>query len=181
MSNFNKVILMGRLTRKPELRYTPKGTPVTDLGIATNRVRNDPQSGERREETTFVDVTFWGKQAETLCRFLDKGRPLFIEGRLSFEQWEQNGQKRSKLKVVGENFQFIDSRGAGGGAGGGGAGESRWSDSGASSGAPSGGAPAASYDYDYQPAGGSSGAEGGSAEGGSSGAGEGLEDSEIPF
>jgi len=113
MSNFNQVILMGRLTRTPELRYTPKGTAVTDLGIATNRVRNDPQTGERHEETTFVDVTFWGKQAETICKYLEKGRPIFLQGRLVLDQWEQDGQRRSKLKVVGENFQFIDSRGGG--------------------------------------------------------------------
>ncbi len=173
MSNFNKVILMGRLTRKPELRYTPKGTAVTDLGIATNRVRNDPGTGERREETTFVDVTFWARQAETLCKFLDKGRPLFIEGRLQYETWEQNGQKRSRLKVVGENFQFIDSRGSGGGDGGGGAYEGGQQQHGGGGGG--GGAPAPSYDYDYQPA---SGEGDGSVN---QGGGESIDDSEIPF
>ena len=166
MSNFNKVILMGRLTRKPELRYTPKGTAVTDVGVATNRVRNDPQSGERHEETTFVDVTFWGRQAETVCQYLDMGRPVFIEGRLSLDTWEKDGQKRSKLKVVGENFQFIDSRGGGGGGGGG---------------APASDPQAANrggtgYEYDYQPAGGQPGESGGASPGGDA-----LDDSEIPF
>ena len=109
MASFNKVFLMGNLTRDPELRYTPKGTAVTDVGMAVNRVYNSPD-GQRQEETTFVDVTFWGRTAETVCKFLSKGRPLFVEGRLRFETWEKEGQKRSKLSVTGDNFQFIDSR-----------------------------------------------------------------------
>ncbi|MEC8933932.1 MAG: single-stranded DNA-binding protein [Planctomycetota bacterium] len=109
MASFNKVFLMGNLTRDPELRYTPKGTAVTDVGMAVNRVFNSGD-GQRQEETTFVDVTFWGRTAETVCKFLSKGRPLFVEGRLKFDSWEKDGQKRSKLSVNGENFQFIDSR-----------------------------------------------------------------------
>ena len=120
MASFNKVILMGNLTRDPEVRYTPKGTAVTDVGLATNRVYTG-SDGQKQEETTFVDVTFWGRQAETICKYLKKGSPLFVEGRLKFDTWEnQDGQKRSKLSVNGENFQFIDSRRDGGAGPGGG-------------------------------------------------------------
>jgi single-strand DNA-binding protein len=105
MSNFNKVLLMGRLTRDPELRYTPQGTAVSDIGVAVNREYT--VGSEKRKETAFVDVTAWGRQAEVICEYLRKGAPVFIEGRLHFESWEQEGQKRSKLKVVLENFQFI--------------------------------------------------------------------------
>jgi single-strand DNA-binding protein len=125
MANLNKVMLMGRLTRDPELRYTPKGTAVADLGLATNRFRGGGDGGERTEETTFVDVTLWGKQAELANQYLGKGREVFIEGRLQLDSWEdkQSGQKRSKLKVVGEVMQFLGSPGGGGGgssSGGGG-------------------------------------------------------------
>ena len=111
---------MGRLTRDPELRYTPKGTAVTDLGMAINRSRSGGDGGERIEETTFVDVTLWGRQAEVANQYLGKGREVFIEGRLQLDSWEDkaSGQKRSKLKVVGEAMQFIG--GSGGGQGGGG-------------------------------------------------------------
>ena len=109
MASFNKVILMGNLTRDPELRYTPNGTAVTDVGLAVNRVYTGPD-GQKQEETTFVDITFWTRQAETICKYLNKGSPLFVEGRLKFDSWEKDGQKRSKLSVNGENFQFIDSR-----------------------------------------------------------------------
>jgi single-strand DNA-binding protein len=122
MANLNKVFLLGNLTRDPELRYTPKGTAVTDIGLAVNRVRNNEQ-GERQEETTFVDITLWGRQAELAQQYLGKGRGVFIEGRLQLDTWDdkQTGQKRSKLKVVGENLQFLpDGRGGGGGGGGGG-------------------------------------------------------------
>lgn len=119
MANFNKVFLMGNLTRDPELRYTPKGTAVTDIGLAVNRVRTNDQ-GARQEETTFVDVTLWGRQAELAQQYLNKGRPIFIEGRLQMDSWEdkQSGQKRSKLKVVGERLEFLpDGRGGQGGGG----------------------------------------------------------------
>ena len=124
MANLNKVLLLGNLTRDPELRYTPKGTAVTDIGLAVNRQWNNEQ-GQRQEETTFIDITLWGRQAELAQQYLVKGRGVFIEGRLQMDTWEdkQTGQKRTKLKVVGENLQFLpDGRGGGpGGPGGPGA------------------------------------------------------------
>ncbi|YCM42380.1 single-stranded DNA-binding protein [Verrucomicrobiaceae bacterium 227] len=120
MASVNKVMLLGNLTRDPEIRYTPKGTAVTDLGMAVNRVRTG-DNGERIEEVTYVDVTLWGRQAELAGQYLGKGRPVFIEGRLQLDQWDdkQSGQKRSRLRVVGENMQFLPS-GGGSGSGGGG-------------------------------------------------------------
>jgi single-strand DNA-binding protein len=111
MASFNKVILLGNLTRDPEVRYTPKGTAVTELGMALNRVYT-AESGEKREEVTFVDVTLWGRTAEIAGEYLRKGKPVFIEGRLQLDTWDdkQSGQKRSKLKVVGEGLQLIGSR-----------------------------------------------------------------------
>ncbi|MGE9268140.1 MAG: single-stranded DNA-binding protein [Verrucomicrobiales bacterium] len=116
MANLNKVMLMGNITRDIEVRYTPKGTAVTDLGMALNRYRTS-ESGERIEETTFVDVTLWGRQAELAGQYLSKGRPVYIEGRLQFDTWDdkQSGQKRSKLRVIGENMQFLPGGGGGGG------------------------------------------------------------------
>src|SRR6516162_1213939 len=119
MASFNKVILAGNLTRDPELRYTPKGTAVARLGIACNR-KWKSETGELKEEVTFVDVDAFGRQAETIGQYLKKGRPVLIEGRLKYDTWEdkQTNQKRSKLGVVLENFQFMDSnRGEGSGAG----------------------------------------------------------------
>jgi single-strand DNA-binding protein len=118
MANFNKVILAGNLTRDPELRYTPKGTAVARLGIAINR-KWKSETGEMKEEVTFVDVDAFGKTAETIGQYLKKGRPILIEGRLRYETWEdkQTKQKKSKLGVVMETFQFLDS---GGGRGDGG-------------------------------------------------------------
>ena len=115
MASFNKVILLGNLTRDPEVRYTPKGSAVCDLGVAVNRVYTT-DSGEKREEATFVDVTFWGRTAEVAGEYLKKGRPIFIEGRLQLDSWEdkQSGQKRSKLKVIGETMQLLGGRAAGG-------------------------------------------------------------------
>jgi single-strand DNA-binding protein len=119
MANVNKVILIGNVTRDPEIKYTPKGTAVTDLGLAINRFIPASEGGERREETTFIDVTLWGRQAEIANEYLKKGRPVYIEGRLQMDSWEdkQSGQKRSKLRVVGENLQLLGSR-DGGGSGG---------------------------------------------------------------
>lgn len=112
MSNYNKVLLMGRLTRDPELRWTQQGTPVSEIGIAMNREYT--VGTERRKETTFVDVTFWRRQAEVICQYLRKGSPIFVEGRLTLDSWEtQEGQKRSRLRVVGDNFQFLGSRSEG--------------------------------------------------------------------
>lgn len=120
MASFNKVILLGNLTRDPEVRYTPKGTAVTELGMAVNRVYT-AENGEKREETTFVDVTLWGRTAEIAGEYLKKGRPVLIEGRLQLDTWDdkQSGQKRSKLKVVGDGLQLLGSRPGGGGGGGG--------------------------------------------------------------
>jgi len=120
MANVNKVILIGNLTRDPEVRYTPKGNAVAELGLAINRFFTQ-DNGEKREETTFVDVTLWGRQAELAKQYLQKGRPVYIEGRLQLDSWEdkQSGQKRSKLRVVGEVMQFLGGREGGGGGGGG--------------------------------------------------------------
>ncbi len=120
MGDFNKVMILGRLTRDPEVRYTPSGTPVCDIGIAVGRRVGGGDSGtERREETTYVDVTLWRRQAELAGQYLSKGREIFVEGRLEMDSWEDkaSGQKRTKLKVVCENMQFIG--GNGGGSGGG--------------------------------------------------------------
>jgi single-strand DNA-binding protein len=116
MASYNKVLLLGNLTRDPEVRYTPKGTAVTDLGIAVNR-QYTLDSGEKREEVTFVDVTFWGRTAEVAGEYLKKGRPVFIEGRLQLDTWDDKptGQKRSKLKVMGEAMQMLGARQGGGG------------------------------------------------------------------
>lgn len=112
MPNFNRVILMGNLTRDPELRYTPSGQAVADIGIAVNRRRRS-QDGEQRDETTFVTVTAWAHQAEVINEHFSKGQPIFVEGRLQLDEWTgQDGQRRSKLKVVLENFQFITPRNA---------------------------------------------------------------------
>jgi single-strand DNA-binding protein len=110
MASFNKVILVGNLTRDPELRYTPKGLAIAKLGLAVNRVWKS-ETGESKEEVTFVDIDAFGKQAETIGQYLKKGRPILIEGRLRLDQWDdkQTGQKRSRLGVVLENFQFLDS------------------------------------------------------------------------
>ncbi|HAQ57909.1 MAG TPA: single-stranded DNA-binding protein [Opitutae bacterium] len=109
MASFNKVILMGNLTRDPELRVTANGNSICKLGLATSRVYST-KDGERREETTFVDIDAFGKQAEVINKYMRKGRPIMVEGRLKLDQWESDGQKRSKLSVVLENFQFLGSR-----------------------------------------------------------------------
>lgn len=122
MPNLNKVMLMGNLTRDPELRYLPSNTAVANLGLAINR-RWRNQQGEQQEETSFIDCEAFGRQAEVLNQYLRKGRPVFIEGRLKLDQWQdREGQNRSKLKVVIESFEFIDNRGAGEGGDGGGGG-----------------------------------------------------------
>jgi single-strand DNA-binding protein len=123
MASFNKVILVGNLTRDPELRYTPKGTAVAKIGLAVNRVwTND--AGEKKEEVTFVDVEVWGRTAENVGQYMRKGRPILIEGRLKLDQWDdkQTGQKKSKLSVVADTVQFLSSPNGGTGGGGGGEG-----------------------------------------------------------
>ena len=108
MANFNKVILAGNLTRDPELRYTPKGMAIAKIGLAVNRNWTN-EAGEKKEEVTFVDVDAFGRQAETLAQYMKKGSPLLVEGRLKLDQWDdkQTGQKRSKLGVIVEGFQFL--------------------------------------------------------------------------
>lgn len=164
MASYNKVLLMGNLTRDPELRYTANNQAVCNLGLAVNR-RYTTSGGEQREETTFVDCEAWGRTAEILNQYLSKGRPVFIEGRLKLDQWQdQQGQNRSKMRVVIESFQFIDSRGGGGGGGG----------------APGGGG-----GQDYNSAGDYSGGQRGGGGGASAPAGSGghqpIDEDDIPF
>jgi len=117
MANYNKVILIGNLTRDPQLRYTPSQMAVCDLGLAVNR-RWSSQDGQKREETAFVNCTAWGRQAETIQKYMSKGQPLLVEGRLTYSQWDgPDGKKRSKLEVTIERFQFLGGpRGAAPGA-----------------------------------------------------------------
>lgn len=124
MASFNKVILVGNLTRDPEVRYIPSGTAVCDIGLAVNSQWTDRKSNERKEEVTFIDVTLWGRTAEIAGEYLSKGRPVLIEGRLHLDSWEdkESGQKRSKLKVIGESLQMLGSRDGGGATGSGGGG-----------------------------------------------------------
>ena len=117
MASYNRVILMGNLTRDVELRYLQSGTAVADVGLAVSEKRKNA-NGEWIEETTFVDVTVWGRTAEVMSEYLGKGSPVFIEGRLKLESWEKDGQKRSKLKVVCDRMQMIGGRGQGGPEGG---------------------------------------------------------------
>jgi single-strand DNA-binding protein len=120
MASFNKVMLLGNLTRDPQLRYLPSNQPIVEIGIACSR-KFKTASGEEREETTFVDCTAFGRQAEVINQYCTKGRPLFIEGRLKLDQWEDKTTqaKRSKLSVVIENFQLLGGRDGGGGRAGG--------------------------------------------------------------
>jgi single-strand DNA-binding protein len=124
MASFNRVILMGNLTRDPQVRYTPGGTAVAEIGLAVNRQWFDKQTNTRKEDVTFVDVTLWGRTAEIAGEYLGKGRQVLIEGRLQTDSWDdkETGQKRSKLKVVCENMTMVGGRGEGGGPGGGGQG-----------------------------------------------------------
>lgn len=111
MASFNRVILLGNLTRDPQLRYLPSGSAVCEFGLATNRKWRD-KDGNMKEEVCFVDVEAFGRQGETINQYVTKGRPLFIEGHLKFDSWTgQDGQKRSKLRVVVEGFQFVGGRG----------------------------------------------------------------------
>ena len=140
MASLNKVLLMGNLTRDPEVRHTPKGTAVGDLAMAINMTYK-AQDGTEKEEVCYVDVVVWGRQAETCRDYLTKGAPVFVEGRLQLDQWEgPEGEKKSRMRVRADRVQFL-SRSGGGGGGGGGARGPRSSD-GAGGGAPSeGGAP----------------------------------------
>lgn len=115
MANLNKVMLIGNLTADPDVRTTPRGNTVTELRLAINRITSGPNEGERREEVTYLDVTCWGRQAEIAGQYLAKGRPVFIEGRLQMDTWDdkQTGQKRSKIRVIAENLQLLGSRDGG--------------------------------------------------------------------
>lgn len=109
MASFNKVIILGNLTRDPEIKYTPKGTAIADFGLAVNR-HYTTESGEKREEVTFIDITLWGRTAEIVGEYCHKGDPLHVEGRLQLDQWDDKatGQKRQKLKVIGDNIQLLN-------------------------------------------------------------------------
>uniref|UniRef100_A0A7C2NXL7 Single-stranded DNA-binding protein n=1 Tax=Schlesneria paludicola TaxID=360056 RepID=A0A7C2NXL7_9PLAN len=160
MASFNRVILVGNLTRDPQVRYTPGGTAVAEIGLAVNRTWFDKQTNSRKEDVTFVDVTLWGRTAEIAGEYLGKGRQVLIEGRLQTDTWDdkETGQKRSKLRVVCENMTMLGTRADGGGGGGGNRGGGR----------PAGGpAEMAPPDADY---GGSGGDYGG-----------GPPDDEVPF
>ena len=148
MASFNKVILVGNLTRDPQVKYTTGGTAVTEIGLAVNRRWLDKQSNQWKDETTFVDITLWGRTAEIAGEYLAKGRPVLIEGRLQLDTWDdrESGQKRSKLRVVGENMTMLGGKGdnpggGGGGAGGGSAGRSSPAN------APKNAAPAADNEF----------------------------------
>lgn len=169
MASFNRVILMGNLTRDPQVRYIPSGSAVAEIGLAVNRTWFDKASNSRKEEVTFIDVTLWGRDAEVAGEYLSKGRPVLIEGRLTLDTWDDKatGQKRSKLKVVGERMQLLGGRGEGGpggNSGGGGRGASR--------GNAGGGMPSGDDGGDFAPDYG-----GGSMGGGSMGGG----DEDVPF
>jgi single-strand DNA-binding protein len=146
MASVNKVILIGNLTRDPEVKYTPKGMAVAEVGLAVNR--NYTVEGEKREEVTFVDCELWGKTAELAGQYLSKGRSVFFEGRLKLDTWDDKttGAKRSKMRVVVESMQFLGARNDGDGAsgGGGGGGGSRSYDDGAAAAPPQRAKPAPS-------------------------------------
>jgi len=146
MASYNKVILVGNLTRDPELRYTPKGMAIAKIGLAVNRNWTS-ESGEKKEEVTFVDVDIFGRTAENVAQYMKKGRPILIEGRLRLDQWDdkQTGQKRSKLGVVAETVQFLGSPTGGGGGEGGGEAPRRAA-------APSAPAPSSAAEPDMPPA-----------------------------
>jgi single-strand DNA-binding protein len=118
MPNLNKVMIMGNLTRDPEIKYTPKGLAIAVFGVAVNRVWSN-ESGEKQEETTFIDIEMFGRKAEVVGEYFKKGKPIYIEGRLKLDQWDDKttGKKMSKLRVVGETFEFLGGREGGGGGG----------------------------------------------------------------
>ena len=153
MASFNKVILVGNLTRDPQVKYTTGGTAVTEIGLAVNRRWQDKQSNQWKDETTFVDVTLWGRTAEIAGEYLAKGRSVLIEGRLQLDTWDdrESGQKRSKLRVVGENMTMLGGKGdgpSGGGGGGGASAGGRPASSNAPRGGSSGGDSFASESHD---------------------------------
>lgn len=118
MASYNRVVLIGNVTRDIQLKYTPSGLAVTEIGLAMNDKRKNAQ-GEWVDEAVFVDVTLWGRTAEVASEYVSKGSPLFVEGRLKLDTWEKDGEKKSKLRVVGERIQLISSKSGGGGSGSG--------------------------------------------------------------
>ena len=181
MASFNKVILVGNLTRDPQVKYTTGGTAVTEIGLAVSRQWTDKQTNTRKEETTFVDITLWGRTAEIAGEYLAKGRPVLIEGRLQLDTWDdrESGQKRSKLKVIGENMTMLGSRSDGGGApgGGGGGGRGTGASRGGDSG-PMGQEPPSDYGNYDEPSHGGGGDSGGGAPAGGGGGGP---TDDVPF
>jgi single-strand DNA-binding protein len=157
MASFNRVILLGNLTRDPELRYIPSGTAVTEIGLAVND-RRKTATGEWVDETTFVDVTLWGRTAEIATEYLNKGSPVLIEGRLKLDSWQDktSGEKRSKIKVVAERMQMLGTKGQAGGGGQGGTGGGKPAARGSNYDESEYGAPSDSYG---EPSGAASGAQ----------------------
>lgn len=153
MPNLNKVMLMGNLTRDPEIKYTPKGTAIANFGIAVNRTFTTAEGGEKREEVTFIDLEAFGRTAEIIGEYFKKGRPIFIEGRLKLDSWDDktSGKKMSKLRVVVDSFEFLGSREGGEGGGGGGQG---------GGGGFRGGRSSSEGEYDGPPSGGGGGGGG---------------------
>ena len=116
MANLNKVLLMGNLTRDPQLSYLPSQTPVVEFGLAMNR-RYRKQDGSMADDTCFVDCQMFGKRAETINKYFEKGEPIFVEGRLKYDSWEKDGRRQSRIRVFVENFEFLGRGGQGGGGG----------------------------------------------------------------
>jgi single-strand DNA-binding protein len=165
MASFNKVILVGNLTRDPQVKYTTGGTAVTEIGLAVNRRWLDKPSNQWKDETTFVDITLWGRTAEIAGEYLAKGRSVLIEGRLQLDTWDdrESGQKRSKLRVVGENMTMLGGKGDNAGGGGSGGSTGKPQSAGGPKNAPvendhsSGDAGGYSPSFDDSPGGGSQG------------------------
>jgi single-strand DNA-binding protein len=155
MPSYNKVLLMGNLTRDVQLKSVAGGQSVADLAIAVNR-KFKLKDGTEKEEVTYVDCECWGPRADVIAKYFSKGKPIFIEGRLKLDSWDdKDGQKRSKMRVVIEDFQFVEGRGGGGGSGGG--------------------------DEGYAPSRSSGGSRGGHGGGGHGGGHSGIQEEEIPF
>jgi single-strand DNA-binding protein len=176
MASYNRVVLVGNLTRDPELKYIPSGTAVAEIGLAVNDRRKGP-NGEWIEETTFVDVTLWARTAEVASEYLSKGSSVLIEGRLKLDSWEKEGKKFSKLRVVGETMQMLGGRAGGGQAGGGGGGRARGQGGGSQSSGNQGGQESFNQDNFNQDSQYSSAPSGG----GRSGRAPAPPDEDIPF
>ena len=165
MANLNKVFMIGRLTKDPDLKYLPNGTPKAELRLATSREWKD-KSGEKQKDVCYVDVIVWSRQAEIAKQYLAKGRQVFIEGRLDFQEWERDGQRRSKHQIVADRVQFLDRGNEGGGAAGQYAGQQQQQSYGGQYGGGGGGA---SYGGGGNSGGGYGGGGGGNYGGGNSG------------